>query len=329
MVQQIVPGEQPSTEIATQITAVDPLRLQQNRQLLLMQLAQGNSLQQILNSLIYGIEGADPLLTGAVLLRQMSGNKLELIAAPSLEPATRQTLLEAEKHVGSGICGQALLSGERIVFTDFRHHPCPACRNLGMLPQFAACWAEPMRNRQGEIIGVFVLYNRQPVHPDLNQIALLTHSASLARLAIEHCRAKLALSMAHTNWQAAQPITLVTDLDNRILNCSVLFTALSGYRQEALFGKNLSGILSSQTSHVSTQASFTIESKCWAGELWLHKQNQQQPEAVWASIDMIFNKNGVICGKLVRLYPITDWNGDAVTRQRLATDQRWQPAALE
>ena len=131
-------------------------------------------MQQILNSLIYGIEGADPLLTGAVLLRQMSGNKLELIAAPSLEPATRQTLLEAEKHVGSGICGQALLSGERIVFTDFRHHPCPACRNLGMLPQFAACWAEPMRNRQGEIIGVFALYNRHPVHPDLNQIALLT-----------------------------------------------------------------------------------------------------------------------------------------------------------
>lgn len=296
-------------------------RLQHNRQLLLMQLAQGNSLQRILNSLIYGIEGIDPLLTGAVLLRQSDSDKLELLAAPSLEQAAREALLQAENHVGSGICGQALLSGERIVFTNFRHHPCPACRNLGTLPQFAACWAEPMRTKQGEIIGVFALYNRRPSHPDLEQIALLTHSASLARLAIERCREKLALALAHTNWQAAQQATLVTDLDNRILSCNALFTAISGYQQEELSGKNISAILNRQVSATSMQTSFATQQKGWAGELWLRKQNHQQLEAVWASFDMIFNNNGVICGQLVRLYPITDWNGEAVTSQLLSSDR--------
>lgn len=320
MVQQISLNNQRTADRQIHSTGADQQRLQQNHQLLLMQLAQGNSLQRILNSLIRGIEGADPCLTGAVLLRQVDSDQLELIAAPSLDPASSQALLQAENQVGRGICGQALLSGERIVFTDFGHHPCPACRKLGSLPQFAACWAEPMRNRQGEMIGVFALYNCTPNHPDLGQIALLTHSASLAKLAIERCREKMALSQAHTNWQSAQQATVITDLDNRVLNCSALFTDLSGYEQKDLAGKNLWQILHKNSSGESAQASFG-EQRAWAGELWLCGQDSRQLQAVWASIDMIFNNNGVICGQLVRLYPITDWDGQAVTTPLLTPGQ--------
>lgn len=321
MVQQILPSHQLPVDSQISASGADQQRLQQNRQLLLMQLSQGNSLQRILNSLILGIEGADPSLTGAVLLKQANNDKLDLIAAPSLDPSTRQALLQAENHVGSGVCGQALLSGERIIFTEFRRHPCPACRKLAELPQFAACWAEPMRNRQGEIIGIFALYNHRPNHPNLEQIALLTHSASLARLAIERCREKLALSLAHTNWQLAQQATVVTDLEHRVLSCSSLFTALSGYQQSELSGKSLWNILNRYTSGASLQTSFGDQQRGWAGELWLHKQHGQQLQAVWVSVEMIFNKSGVICGQLVRLYPITDWDGQVVTSQLLKPEQ--------
>lgn len=193
MVQQILLSDPPLFGRQISATGTDQQRLQKNRQLLLLQLAQGNSLQRILNSLILGIEDTDPSLTGDVLLRKADNDKLDVIAAPSLDSSTRQTLLQAESHGGGGICTQAVLSGERIVFTEIRHHPCPICRQLGELPQFAACWAEPMRNRRGEIIGIFARYNRQPSYPDLEQIALLTHSASLARLAIKS-------NVAGKNW---------------------------------------------------------------------------------------------------------------------------------
>ena len=158
-------------------------------------------------------------------------------------------------------------------------------------------------------------------HPDLAHIALLTHSASLARLAIERCREKLALSLAHTNWRSAHQATVVTDLEHRVLSCNALFTTLSGYQQHELSGKNLWNILNRNASGTLLQTSFGDQQRGWAGELWLHKPHSQQSQAVWVSIDMIFNKNGVICGQLVRLYSITDWDGQTVTSQLLKPGQ--------
>ena len=216
MVQKISSHNSQFSDPSFQLSNAERQRLQQNRQLLLAQLAQGNSLQWILNSLIQRIESADPSLTGAVFLRQTESDRLDLIAAPSLDPLARDALLRAEPHVGGGICGQAVLSGERIEFIHFGKHPCPACRQLGGLPQFQACWAEPISNQGGETIGVFAFYCRLPKHPDLRQIALLKHSASLARISIEGCRETLALTLAQTNWQSAQQAIVGTDLAYRV-----------------------------------------------------------------------------------------------------------------
>src|SRR6185369_71762 len=53
-----------------------------------------------------------------------------------------------------------------------------------------SCWSEPIISSQGELLGTFAIYHREPRSPDGAEIQLIESAAHLASIAIERFRSE-------------------------------------------------------------------------------------------------------------------------------------------
>ena len=177
--------------VLTDITQTKVYEALQQR--VLEAMAREEPLDQVLNLVCREVEHIAPEVTASILEVDGQG-LLHPLAAPSLPESYSQLLDGLAIGPSVGSCGTAAWRNAAVqvddiasdlLWHDFKHLILP----LG----YRACWSSPIRNSQGQPIGTFAFYYRQPRSPAAaafhqQLVDVCTHLCALA-LERDHARA--------------------------------------------------------------------------------------------------------------------------------------------
>jgi len=208
-------------------------------------LATGGDFGETLHSLVRLIEDQWPGMLGLILLLDEDGRHLHIGAAVSLPEDYVQSIegLEIGPMVGS--CGTACYRRERVIVEDTATDPrWDGLRDLALQHGLRACWSEPVFAPDGQVLGTFAMYYRQPRAPIDAELRAIEMGAHLVGVAIEHNRAEEALRESEAKFRgiveyANVGIAIVQDARFRFVNPH--FAGMLGYSVEELLGTQFMG----------------------------------------------------------------------------------------
>ena len=164
----------------------------------------GTPIAEVLEAIVYAVEYEDPDIACSIYLLNQETRWLRLAAAPSLPLQYRRNVAEAPIAPDIGSCPAAAHRNERVIcediLTDARWAP---IRDLVKDTDLRACWSQPIRGPQGEVLGTFAIYRRRPGGPTADDVGFMEAAAELASLAIGRVQAETALKEARLKAEAA------------------------------------------------------------------------------------------------------------------------------
>ncbi|HET9811161.1 MAG TPA: GAF domain-containing protein [Sphingomicrobium sp.] len=224
----------------TEQVASERWRELQNR---ILELAiEGLSLEDALDSLIATVEDYSSTgMIGSVLLLDEDGVHLRHGAAPSLPDAYNEAIDGTEIGPAVGSCGTAAFTGEPVHVSDIATDPLWAdFRELALSHDLHACWSTPIRSSQGQVLGTFALYYREPREPSPRDLELIDFVTRSAALLLERRRAEQTLLDSEERFrrvfESAAVGMLEIDRDWRILGANEAYTQISGRSRGQLIG---------------------------------------------------------------------------------------------
>jgi PAS domain S-box-containing protein len=185
-----VRGSPALLHVATDITesrqAEEILRSQN---LLLGELARGVPPEDVLRHVIEAAEKLVPGLRCSVLFLSPDRRHLVHGLAPSLPEEYSRAVEGLEIGPLAGSCGAAAHLGQRFVVRDVMQHANWAgFREQARRADIRACWSEPIRAADGEILGTFAMYYAEPRAPEPFEERFIESMAYLAGIAIQRSR---------------------------------------------------------------------------------------------------------------------------------------------
>lgn len=167
--------------------------MQQNRSRILAMIVDQAPLEQVLDALVEGAEQMDPSASCTVLLLD-DQSILHVASAPHLPDQYNKAIDGVKAGYGVGSCGTAAFLGQRVIVEDVRVHPYwQPYQALVDMAGIRSCWSEPIKNRQGKVLGTFAIYHKEVTTPSEQDIQLISESAALAEIVIERSNAIEAL----------------------------------------------------------------------------------------------------------------------------------------
>ena len=192
-------------------------------------LAGDNSLFNILEAIVLGVQKLNPEMICSILLLDAEGKHFVKGVAPGLPDFYNTALEGIEIGQGIGSCGTAAFTGKRVIVEDIATHPYWApYKLLAAEAGLGACWSEPVLSASGQVVGVFGIYHHAAHQPQDSDIFLIEQSARLVNLTL----ARKAAENKIQNLAFYDPLTL---LPNRRLLLDRLRQALTS---SARNGKN-------------------------------------------------------------------------------------------
>ena len=160
-------------------------RREQAKSRILEELATGVALPELLVHIVNYVEQERVGTLCSVLVLDETGSHLTLGAAPSLPDFYNLAVNGLKIAEGMGSCGTAAFHRQRVVVEDIEGHPFwkgfKAARQAGL----RSCWSEPIISFEGELLGTFAIYHKEPRSPDSDELKLIESAAHLASIAID------------------------------------------------------------------------------------------------------------------------------------------------
>ncbi|MBU0753803.1 MAG: CHASE domain-containing protein, partial [Planctomycetes bacterium] len=170
---------------------------ERDRSRILESLTAGAALASILELIVRFIEAENPGTLCSILLLDDEGKHLLLGAAPNLPDFYNQAIHGLEIGDGVGSCGTAAFTKKRVIADDILTHPYwVKFRELTQKANLRSCWSEPILSAEGQVLGTFAVYHREPREPGSEDIERIKSAADFALLAIERKRGEEALQRA-------------------------------------------------------------------------------------------------------------------------------------
>jgi len=165
-------------------------------------------LSGVLASIVEAVQRQRPDMPASILLLNDEGTQLRRGALAGLPEAYGRMLDGVPIGPSHGSCGTAAYRGERVIVSDIAHDPLWAgARDVALPYGLAACWSEPIKNTQGQVLGTFALYYNEPRLPDDGDLSLIESLAAITANAINHKQAEEKIM------QAAERLHMVLDAD--------------------------------------------------------------------------------------------------------------------
>lgn len=194
------------------------LKEEQSRHLLVAQskvletLSGDASLREMLGVFAETIERQSEGMLCSVLL--LDGQTLRHGAAPSLPAEYNRAVdgLTIGPKVGS--CGTAAYKKKQVIVSDIETDPLWAdYRHVARRYGLRACWSTPIVCRNGEVLGTFALYYREPRKPNEHELRLMNIWSHVASLGI---RRKMAQESLEAKQRLLQDLFKAQEYERRL-----------------------------------------------------------------------------------------------------------------
>ena len=157
----------------------------------------GTPIGEVLEAIIQAVEEEAPDVACSIYLLDQPTGWLHLAAAPSLPPVYRNTVVAAPIGPDVGSCPVAAFRNERVIVEDIQTDPLWApIKHLVDNTGLCACWSQPIRGSQGEVIGTFAIYRRRIGGPEAADLDFMETAAEMASIAIGRVKSEEDLAAA-------------------------------------------------------------------------------------------------------------------------------------
>jgi len=163
-----------------------------------------------------------------------------------------------------------------------------------------ALWSVPFRDDHGQVCGTLLACQRQPLLPSPGEIAMLREFADIAGIAVAKTRSDQALhDREHALRRAAAVLAstrdgvMITDLTPQIVSVNPAFTAITGYSEAEVLGRNPRFLQSGRHPRAFFQQMWQSleQTGHWRGEIWNRRRDGKvYPE--WMSLSRVFDEAG-------------------------------------
>src|SRR5262249_24365021 len=153
-------------------------------------IAQGEALPHILEALCRVVEEQSSDMLGSCLVLDANGTHLRHGAAPRLPKSYLEAIDGVAIGPTGGSCHTAAYRAAPVVVSDIAVDPrWAAYRHLPLAHGLRACWSAPIMSSEGQVLGTFAMYYREPRSPRPQDLEILEQIAAVAAVAIQHQRA--------------------------------------------------------------------------------------------------------------------------------------------
>jgi diguanylate cyclase (GGDEF)-like protein/PAS domain S-box-containing protein len=251
-------------------------QLRETRIAVLDGLAGSRPLPLILQEIVSRLEALHPEMLVSILLSDPRSGLLFTGAAPSLPTFFNAAVDGLKPGIGKGSCGTSAFTGEPVIVDDIRSHAYWASyTGLAERAGLRACWSIPFKDKSGHVLGTFGIYYAQPRSPSQNELDLIIEFARIAGLAVERGRTDASLRQAATVFESTNEGVVITDMQPRIVGINAAYTAITGYTEAEVLGRNPSLLQSGREDHAfyRTMWDSIEETGHWRGEIWNRRKN--------------------------------------------------------
>lgn len=208
----------------------------------LKRLAQGASLDEVLDTLVEVAEESRPEMIASVLLVDAETGCLRNGASRRLPDFYCEAVEGVMPGPKVGSCGTAAFTGKRVIVEDISTDPLwETTRDIALRASLHACWSEPIIGSTGDVLGTFAMYYQAPRSPDESELEFVSSCANLAALAIGRVRYQNAVererAMLKTIVNGIPDALLSSNLDREISHFSRSATRMFGYEPHEVLGK--------------------------------------------------------------------------------------------
>ncbi|HRD28621.1 MAG TPA: ATP-binding protein [Caulobacter sp.] len=205
-------------------------------------IATGGPLSTILDAIARYVEAEHPRMLCSILLLDDAGERLMFGAGSSLPDFYNAAIDGIAIGPGVGSCGTAAYTNACVVVADIQADPLWAdFRELAGQAGLASCWSEPIRGRDGQVLGTFAMYHRDVRVPAEDDFRSIEAAAHLAAIAIERKRSDDALAASEARHRLfadnATDLIMLSDREGRLTYISPSVARVTGYLPEMLVGR--------------------------------------------------------------------------------------------
>ncbi len=181
-----LPGKHVGLALEDVTTARVAQIIQDGERRALEKLAKGESLREILETVIAAIEEASVGTLGSILLVDEDGMHVRHVAASSL-PAEYARLIDGSTiGPAAGSCGTAVFRREPVFVTNIETDPLwEEYREVALRFGLRACWSSPIISSTGMVLGTFALYHRGACEADAVARELLDRATHVTKIVLE------------------------------------------------------------------------------------------------------------------------------------------------
>ena len=141
------------------------------------------ALTEILNWIEY--ESRSDILT-SILLYNNETSQLFDGAAPSLPDRYNKAISGLKAGPVAGSCGTAAFYRKQVIVEDISTDPLwKDYKSLALVEGLRSCWSTPILNANGDLLGTFALYYKEPRKPTKRDLELIEEIVDVTSSAIE------------------------------------------------------------------------------------------------------------------------------------------------
>lgn len=169
----------------------EPGGLLEGQSLVLELIARGESLQQVLDTMLRIIQLQCSGMLASILLLEPDGIHIRHGAAPDLPEEYVRAIDGLTIGPQAGSCGTAAYTRKAVVVADIATDPLwNDYRVMALKHGLRACWSTPIFDSERRVLGTFAMYFRVPGVPDEGHLRLIEISTHIAAIAITKHRAE-------------------------------------------------------------------------------------------------------------------------------------------
>jgi GAF domain-containing protein len=170
---------------------LEPIDLVEGQNLVLELIAGGESLYQVLETLLRVIQLQCPGMLASILLLDADGIHVRHGAAPDLPKDYVRAIDGLPIGPQAGSCGTAAFTRKPVIVGDIATDPLwNDYRAVALQHNLRACWSTPIFDSDRRVLGTFAMYFHTPGLPSGTHQRLIDVSTHIAAIAITKHRAE-------------------------------------------------------------------------------------------------------------------------------------------